>query len=62
MNPLGAQDVRNLAGDQCFAFYPYLWTQEGSLEGSRRAVIPVSEAFDLKVDIVRQLELAGRAR
>jgi len=58
--PGWADDVRTLAGDQCFAFYPYLWTEEGSPAGSRRAAVPVSEAFDLKVDIVRQLDAAGR--
>jgi Protein of unknown function DUF2625 len=48
-------DIRNLSGDRCFAFYPFLWTKEGSLEDSHRAPVPMSEAFDMKVDIVRQL-------
>jgi hypothetical protein len=48
-------DVRNLSGDRCFAFYPFLWTREGSPENSHRATVPVSEAFDMKVDIVKQL-------
>jgi hypothetical protein len=48
-------DVTHLSGDSCYAFYPFLWTEEGSLEGSTRATVPVQEAFDLKVDIARQL-------
>ena len=35
-------------------FSPFLWTKEGSVEGSDRRAIPVEEAFDLKVGIVRQ--------
>src|SRR5262245_51701031 len=48
-------DMEGLPGDRCFAFHPFLWTKEGSLEGSHRATVPVSEAFDMKVDVVRQL-------
>lgn len=48
-------DVRDLATERSFMFYPFLWTKEGSLEGSQRSTIPVSEAWGSKVDIVRQL-------
>ena len=48
-------EIMNLSNDRCFSYYPFLWTKEGSLEKSRRATVPVSEALDLKVDIVRQL-------
>jgi hypothetical protein len=46
-------DIRNLSCDRCFAFYPFLWTKEGSPEDSYRKTVPVSEAFDMKVDIAR---------
>lgn len=49
------QDVSALSGDQCFSFYPFLWTKQGSAEGSHRGVIPIEEAFSVKVDILRQL-------
>jgi hypothetical protein len=49
------EDVAELPADRCFNFYPFLWTKEGSVEGSDRRSVPVNEAFDLKVDIVRQL-------
>ena len=49
------EDLANLPGDGCFAFAPFLWTQEGSVTESIRRPVPVTEAFDLKVDIVRQL-------
>lgn len=54
--PSWEYDLANLSGDQCFSFYPFLWTTEGSIDGSDRRRVPVSEAFDLKLDIVRQLK------
>lgn len=48
-------DIQDLHGDQCFFFYPFLWTKEGSVTGSLRKAIPVAETFDLKVDIIQQL-------
>jgi hypothetical protein len=54
--PTWKEDVRNLSGDQCFNFFPFLWTQEGSIERSDRRPVPSSEVFDLKVAIVRQLQ------
>ena len=53
--PTWLEDVAELPGDRCFNFYPFLWTNEGSVEGSDRRPVPVAEAFDLKVDLVRQL-------
>ena len=49
------EDVSRLSGDWCYAFYPFLWMKEGSLEGSKRATVPVHEAYDLKADMVRQM-------
>jgi hypothetical protein len=44
-----------LSFDQCFNFDPPLRTREGSLAGSDKRPIPAAEAFDLKVEIVRQI-------
>ena len=49
------EEIQDLSTDRCFFFFPFLWTSEGSLEGSQRATVPVSEAWDLKVETVRQL-------
>lgn len=49
------EDTQRLSSDQCFFFYPPLWTREGSLEGSQRSTVPISELWDFKVDMVRQL-------
>jgi Protein of unknown function DUF2625 len=49
------EDTQKLSGDQCFFFFPFLWTREGSPEGSARSVVPMSEAWDSKVEIVTQL-------
>ena len=57
--PNWREDTLDLSRDRCFSYFPFLWTREGSLEKSRRAAVPVAEAFDLKVDIVRQLSSSG---
>ncbi len=54
--PTWNEDVAQLAGDQCINFFPFLWTSEGSVEGSDRRAIPVSESFDLKLDLFKQLQ------
>jgi Protein of unknown function DUF2625 len=57
--PTWRADTKSLLSDRCFSFSPFLWTKEGSVEKSHRATVPVSEAFDVKVDIVRQLTAGG---
>ena len=54
--PTWREDLRNLSSDQCFAFYPFLWSTEGAIESSQRSIVLVSEIWDAKVDVVRQLE------
>lgn len=49
------EDVRALSADRCYSFHPWLWTEQGGVETSHRGDVPVQEAFDVKVDIVRQL-------
>lgn len=44
-------DLQQLAVDQCFSFYPFLWTKEGSVESSSRKAIPVAEQFSLNVEL-----------
>jgi len=53
--PNWMQDVSTITGDQCFDFYPPLWTKEGSAEKSYRGTLPIEEAFTMKVDILRQV-------
>jgi len=53
--PSWREDMPALSGDSCFSFYPFLWTKEGSLTTSHRAQVPIQEAFDLKVELLRQL-------
>jgi hypothetical protein len=38
-------DVKKVRGDQCYNFYPFLWTKEGSVEASSRKPIAISEQF-----------------
>ncbi len=42
-------DVRGVGGDQCFNFFPPLWTTEGSVESSSRKAISISEQFSLSL-------------
>ncbi|EPM75126.1 DUF2625 family protein, partial [Pseudomonas syringae] len=46
-------DLKALGSDQCFSFFPFLWTQEGSIEKSSRAMIDVIEQFEMNVDLSR---------
>lgn len=49
------EDTRKLSTDQCFFFFPFLWTQEGSVEGSDRSIVPIAELWESKVDVIRQM-------
>jgi hypothetical protein len=53
--PTWREDTRELSTDQCFFFFPFLWAKEGSLERSQRSVVPVSEVWEMKVEMVRQM-------
>ncbi|WP_329957616.1 MULTISPECIES: hypothetical protein [unclassified Janthinobacterium] len=44
-----------LRGELCLNFYPFLWTQEGSLKTSSRRVIAVEEQWALNLDLKQQL-------
>jgi peptidyl-tRNA hydrolase len=57
--PKWESDVSNLPADSSFNFYPFLWTEEGSLANSLRSTVPTSEALDSKLDIVRRLSRSG---
>lgn len=45
----------SISPDQCFSFYPFLWTEEGSVCGSACKAVPALETFLLKVDLINQL-------
>jgi hypothetical protein len=49
------EDIQDLPSDRCYFFFPFLWTKQGSLEGSQRSRVPVTEAWNLKVETFRQL-------
>lgn len=50
-----AGDVADLSGDQCLHFYPYLWTQEGSVETSARKPVSIHEQWDVNVAFRQRL-------
>ncbi|KPB20041.1 hypothetical protein AC519_3777 [Pseudomonas savastanoi] len=45
--------MRTLGSDQCFSFFPFLWTQDGSIDRSSRAMIDVIKQFEMNVDLSR---------
>lgn len=53
------RDLATLQADACFSFFPFLWTTQGSVEGSYRGPVSASEAFDFKVEALRQLQANG---
>ncbi len=48
-------EVKELSGDQCFNFYPFLWTKEGSVNQSHRKAVPVFEQYAFNVSAVEQI-------
>ena len=44
-----------LSGELCLNFYPFLWTQEGSLKTSARRAIAVQEQWALNLDLQQKL-------
>jgi hypothetical protein len=49
-------DVQSLKADQCFSFFPFLWTREGSVEKSSRTIVDVIEQFEMNVGLARKLD------
>jgi hypothetical protein len=49
-------DLRELRADQCFSFFPFLWTREGSIDESSRTLIDVGEQFEINVELARKLD------
>ncbi len=54
--PSWREDSQVLSPDQCFVFFPFLWTEEGSVETSHRGKAPVEEVFASKMDLTRQFQ------
>jgi Protein of unknown function DUF2625 len=47
-------DVARIGGDQCYTFYPFLWTSQGSVEASSRKAINVAEQYAFNEDAVKR--------
>ncbi len=46
-------DTKQLGGDQCFNFYPFLWSEQGSVESSSRKAIDVAEQFSFNTECTK---------
>jgi Protein of unknown function DUF2625 len=51
------ESTQQLAGDQCFTFYPFLWSKQGSVESSSRKAISVAEQFLFNTDCLKEARL-----
>ncbi|MFM9925489.1 DUF2625 domain-containing protein [Variovorax sp. H27-G14] len=49
-------DMKTIGADQCFNFFPFLWTKEGSVQQSARTPVAVEEQYAFN------LEMAGKAQ
>ncbi|ROM34105.1 hypothetical protein BK648_25520 [Pseudomonas poae] len=49
-------DLQGMRADQCFSFFPFLWTSEGSIDKSSRTLIDVSEQFEINVELASKLD------
>lgn len=47
-------DMKHIGADQCFNFFPFLWTKEGSVQQSARKAVAVKEQYAFN------LEMAGK--
>ena len=48
-------DAKTVSGDHCFTFYPFLWTDKGSIAFSSRKLVNVSEQYALNVELASKL-------
>ena len=53
--PSWEADMARIGGDQCYTFYPFLWTSQGSVEASTRKAIDVAEQYAFNADAVNKM-------
>lgn len=50
-----SREYNEIDADKCLSFYPFLWSQEGSVETSSIGIVTIDEAFKFKVETLVQL-------
>lgn len=50
------RELPQLGADQCMSFYPFLWTAEGSINGSSRRAVPLDEHYRLNLELAQKLD------
>jgi len=50
------KDARAVSGDQCFNFYPFLWTKAGSIGERSRRPIAIAEQYSFNVEMADVLD------
>ncbi|QXI31057.1 DUF2625 domain-containing protein [Pseudomonas vanderleydeniana] len=49
------EDTQALGADRCFNFFPFLWSREGSVQGSQRKAVDIAEQFSVNTELSRTL-------
>jgi hypothetical protein len=49
-------DMKNIGADQCFNFFPFLWSKEGSVHQSSRKAVPVEEQYAFNAEMAGKME------
>lgn len=49
-------DLQKITTDQCYSFYPPLWTEQGGCNTSQKGIVPIKETLELKYDILAQMQ------
>ncbi|MHB8065670.1 MAG: DUF2625 domain-containing protein [Ruminiclostridium sp.] len=44
------KEVISIGGDQCMLFYPFLWTEEDSIENRSKSIVPIEEIWNLSIE------------
>ena len=48
-------DMKHIGADQCFNFYPFLWTKEGSVQASTRKAVSVAEQYAFNLELAAKM-------
>lgn len=48
-------DMKSIEADQCFNFYPFLWTKEGSVKASARKAVSIAEQYALNTELAASM-------
>lgn len=48
-------EIKSIGADQCFNFYPFLWTKEGAVQTSARKAVSIAEQYALNTELAANM-------